>query len=121
MTVFRMLKKFFSNMSCCQCQNIFDESSISVLREEENCVVIRMICSSCDKNLGLALMGFDHNLKLTEGETAYSEICAMNKSEDGETEDKIPISYDDVIDAHKFFYELDKDWIKHLEKRKTED
>ncbi|MEI7474367.1 MAG: hypothetical protein WCK67_06265 [bacterium] len=117
MSVFRMLKNFFCNMRCGQCGKIFEESSASILREEENCVVLRITCCSCEKNLGIALMGFDQSLKLEDDEDSTTSLSTSSEN----CIEECPISYDDVIEAHNFFYNLDKDWSKYLQKPKSED
>lgn len=107
-----MVRDFFINMRCGQCSETLKEDSASILREESNCLVIRITCSNCGKSLGIALMGFDYNL-INENEDE-EESCEISIMKNKSTSSDVPINYDDVIDAHNFFFGLDKDWIKHI-------
>jgi len=107
-----ILKEFFSNIRCSQCHNLFDEDSISIVRNENNYTVIRITCHKCEKNIGIALLGIDKDSikssmeKLNEKKGNNSQI-EVNR-------ENTPITYDDVIDAHNFFFGLGEDWLKYL-------
>jgi hypothetical protein len=100
---FDTVKLFFSKMKCSNCQNLFKEEDITVLRCEGDYTVVRVYCSHCDKNIGIALLGLDRQCMKKSLEEASSE-----------TIDNQPISYDDVIDAHSFFSSLSDDWLKFI-------
>lgn len=98
-------KNLFSNFCCSVCKHDFDENSIFVKREDENLLVLQIICPECGKSFGLALLG--------------SSALSSKEIEDNafELQDcPSPISCDDVIDAHNFINNLDKDWLKYIPK-----
>ena len=96
------LRVLFSNLCCSQCKNGFDEDSIEIVRQESGLLVVRLVCKYCGKSFGTAFLGLS-NLEV--------------KSEPLEVEDgPEPISYDDVIDAHRFIRDLDEHWQDHLPK-----
>ncbi len=96
------LKKLFSNMCCSQCKSDFDEESINIKREEENLLVLQIVCQKCGKSFGIALLGADENsIKEDEDALTFQECPA-------------PINYDDVLDAHNFTEKLEKDWTKYI-------
>ncbi len=99
----KKIKKLFNNLCCSYCRNGFDEDSIIVKREEEGLTVVSLECQHCGKNFGVAFVGFTNiNVK-------NYEPLEVQEGPD-------PISYDDVIDAHRFIKNLDSDWQKHLPK-----
>jgi hypothetical protein len=63
-------------------------------------------------------MGFDPNYKSVDTKKE-SSVCV----DENDTDLSLSpiISYDDVIDAHNFFFSLDEGWTKHLENRKREE
>lgn len=107
---FQTIIEFFTKIKCSQCQHSFDKDSVKILRQEENCTVIRVTCSNCSKNIGLAIMGMDK-----EKSRKTSELSIEEKKLSIELNEELPpIDYDDVISAHNFFYNLGSDWSKHL-------
>ena len=88
-------------MCCSYCRNSFDENSIKIKREEKGLIVAGLECQHCGKNFGVALLGFS-NIDIKDYEPL--EV----------TEGPEPISYDDVIDAHRFIKDLDGNWQKYL-------
>jgi len=110
---FDIIKEFFTNMRCSQCHVFFEKSDIKVLRQDYNYTVVKVVCSSCGKNIGLAILGMDKEslkkqIETTEDEYQNEDAIPFDISEEE------PINYDDVIDAHKFFYNLGSDWAKFL-------
>ena len=104
-----IVKEFFSKLRCTQCCESFTSESVSVLRNEDNYTVVRVLCSHCGKNIGMAILGLDRKSMENAMEPDKLEASPINCA-DGEN----PISYDDVIDAHQFFDSLGDDWIKHV-------
>lgn len=103
-----MKKKFstlFKNLCCSQCKADFDENSVQIVREEDQMMVIRLVCEHCGKSFGVAFVGIS-DIELKDDKDMALEIkegCA-------------PIGVDDVLDAHKFIKNLDENWSKHLPK-----
>ena len=97
------LKKLFSNLCCSVCGHDFDERAIFIKREEKNLLVLQIVCPECGKSFGLALLGTGAlSVKDKEDDALEIQECPM------------PISYDDVLDAHQFIDKLEKDWTKYI-------
>jgi len=112
-----IIKEFFSNIRCTQCHNFFDEESISLVRHDNNYTVVRVTCSKCGKNIGLAMLGLDKDSIKKSMEQLNSPGDIETSIELSDADD--PITYDDVIDAHNFFYSLGSDWYKHLPRKES--
>ncbi len=99
-----IIKKLLSGLCCNVCKHDFDEESIIIKRAEKNLMVIQIVCPECGKSFGIALLGIGSvALKDKDSETAL-EIQPT----------PMPITYDDVLDAHKFIDKLEKDWSKYI-------
>ena len=108
-----LIKEFFSNLRCSQCRAFFEDDSIRILRQELNYTVVRITCPKCEKNIGMALMGFEKEAAKVSGEVSNETMAfEINVSND-------PINYDDVIDAHHFFKSLGSDWSRFLPDNET--
>ena len=105
---FEIIQKFFENLKCSQCDNFFTKDAIEPVRREENNVVVRIKCSFCGKNLGLAILGLDRD------EYKNSLKFENEEGEEFSLDTDAPITYEEVIEAHKFFSGLGPDWTKHL-------
>lgn len=113
MEINNIVRDFFSNIKCSQCQNYFEKESISLVRHEYNYTVVRVTCSICGKNIGMAILGLDKTA-IQESVECLEETKTSSKKTVSKKKPVDPISYDDVIDAHNFFYSLGDDWIKFL-------
>lgn len=99
----KKIEKLFENLCCSQCRNGFDEESITIKRQEEGLSVVKLECKHCGKSFGVAFLGL-------------SNIDVKNYEPLEVVEGPDPITFDDVIDAHRFIQELDGDWGKYLPK-----
>jgi len=108
----RKVAALFKELCCSECKSDFDENSVLIMREEkkedEEMIVLRLVCQSCGKSFGVAFLGIsDFNLKnykeISEEDLALKVQIGAN-----------PISTDDVLDAHKFIKKLDKNWQKFV-------
>lgn len=97
------VKLIFSKMVCSCCDNQFTPESIEIIRIEENCAIVKIQCSTCNKNYGIAMVGIEK-----------IEIAPSEDIDNVLVPDMPPISLDDVIDAHKFFDSLSDDWMKYI-------
>ena len=70
-------------------------------------MVTHLVCQNCGKSFGVAFVGIS-NVEVKEENIQPLEIQEGPK----------PISYDDVIDAHRFIKNLDEHWQDHLPKNK---
>ena len=103
----KKLQVLLSNLCCSQCRCGFDEHSIEIKRQENGLVVTHLVCQNCGKSFGVAFAGIS-NVEVKEENIQPLEIQEGPK----------PISYDDVIDAHRFIKNLDEHWQDHLPKNK---
>lgn len=101
----KKIEKLFENLCCSQCRNGFDEDSITIKRQEEGLSVVQLECKHCGKSFGVAFLGL-------------SNIDVKNYEPLEVVEGPDPITFDDVIDAHRFIQELDGDWGKYLPKQR---
>lgn len=116
---FDLIQEFFCTMHCSKCQSPFTPDGITLVREESNYYVVKIMCTECNQPVGIAIVGLGPKLrersKASEGET---------KSYSTPKKEYAPITYDDVIDAHDFFSNLGSDWTKHIQdsnRGRTED
>lgn len=94
--------KLFENLCCSQCKTGFDEESVTIKRMENDLLVIQLKCKNCGKNFGIAFAGFS--------QISVKEPLEVRKGPDA-------ITYDDVIDAHRFIRNLDEHWQDYLPKK----
>ena len=96
------IKRLFSNLCCSVCKNEFDEQSLCVEKQEKGLLTGNLSCKYCGKDFGKVFIGIPN----LNSKTEPAEI------QDGPE----AINYDDVIAAHRFIKELDKNWKKYLPK-----
>ncbi len=101
----KKLSVLFENLCCSVCRSGFDEDSITIKRQEDGLLVVNLCCAKCGKNFGVAFVG------LSDIEVKDESRLPLEVQEGPE-----PISYDDVIDAHRFIRDLDEHWREHLPK-----
>ena len=101
----KKLVKLFENLCCSKCRSSFDEDSIEIKRREEGLFVTHLTCPNCGKSFGVAFVGINGIALKSDN----IEPCDVQEGPD-------PISYDDVIDAHRFIRSLDEHWQDHLPK-----
>jgi|GEM_PF-489563 len=111
-----IIQKLFNNFKCSGCDNYFAKDAVEVVRREENNIVVRVECTYCNKNMGLAILGLDsgeykNSLKFQKFQCEDEDKCLKQDIPDD------PITYEEVMEAHKFFSSLGSDWIKHLPER----
>lgn len=108
----RKIATLFKELCCSVCKSDFDEKSVLIMRQEkkedEEMIVLRLICQNCGKSFGVAFLGIsDFEMK------DYKEIAEEDLALKVQAGAK-PISTDDVLDAHKFIKHLDKNWQKFI-------
>ena len=105
----RKIATLFKELCCSVCKADFNEASVTIMRKEttpqEEMIIFKLSCPKCGKSFGVSFLGIsDFELK------NYSEDDLVLKVQKGVD----PISEDDVLNAHKFIKELDKDWQKFI-------
>lgn len=98
------IKRLLINMHCCRCKSEFDENSIKIMRSEKGLLVFQVKCGHCKKCFGMATLGI--GAQELENSLEINEKAADEGLE--------PINYDDVLDAHNFFQNLDENWSKYI-------
>ncbi len=101
------IEKMLLNMHCHKCCGEFDKDSIKIMRDERGLLVVQIKCERCKRCFGMAFLG----LGLEELNSCFKTQKQNSKYE--------PISYDDVLDAHNFFQNMDENWAKYLENKET--
>lgn len=104
-----VIKLFFSKMKCTGCQNHFSGEDVSIVRSEDNYTVVRILCETCQKNIGMAILGLDK-----ESMQESLKQIEVEKSDEQSITQKAPIDYDDVLNAHEFIQSLGDDWLKFI-------
>lgn len=107
---FEAVQNFFCSMHCSKCQNLLKPDGITILREENNFYVVKIVCIDCNQPVGLAIVGIaskdaDETYKQNTKQMVGSVTAPKPP----------PIDYDEVIEAHKFFSNLGSDWSKHIQ------
>lgn len=107
MDSFGIIQNFFTRMRCHFCSAYLEPEGIKLLREEKDVYIVRVQCVHCSRQMGIAMVGIDQeSKKLEDPELTVADLKRLSKFE--------PIEYNDVIDAHKFFSNLESDWKKYL-------
>ena len=101
----KKLNELFKNLCCSVCKEGFSEDSITIKRDEKGLLVTHLTCQKCGKQFGVAFIGF------SDIEVKDNDKLALDVVEGPE-----PISYDDVIDAHRFIQNLDENWANYINK-----
>ena len=104
MSEINSIKRLLINMHCSHCKNEFSEKGIKIMRSENGLLVFQVKCEHCKKCFGMAFLG----LGAKELEKSLDFGIENTNSE------KEPISFDDVLDAHHFFQNLDENWSKYI-------
>ena len=86
------IKILFAGLCCSRCKNEFTIDSIKIIDRDSDVMVCGLSCEICGKDFGKIVFNYDRKTK------NHSPLVII----DGPP----PISYDDVIDAHKFFKNL---------------
>ena len=82
------IKLLLSDLCCSICKKDFDEESLEVIDRTGDHMVCSLTCKNCGKNFGQVMLRYDRNLP------NHSKLESVEGAE--------PISFDDVIEAHKF-------------------
>ena len=103
------IKRLLINMQCCRCKSEFSENSIKIMRNEKGLFVFQVKCENCKKCFGMATLGLG----------AKELIQSLEIDEKPCTNELLPISYDDVLDAHIFFQNMDENWSEYIKRQST--
>ena len=99
------VKFIFSKMVCSCCNEQFTPECVEIIRVEGNTAIVKIECTNCHKNYGIAVVGI---------ETVGDEI---DEDTDHVIVPDLPaITFNDVLDAHKFIDKLGADWMKYIPK-----
>ena len=82
------IKTLLSNLCCSKCRNDFDIDSIKVIESDKDIMICNLHCLKCDKDFGEIIFNYNKKSRI---HTPLEVI-----------EGPLPISTDDVIDAHNF-------------------
>jgi hypothetical protein len=117
MDSFSIIQNFFTRMRCNFCSHHFEPGGIQLLREEHGTYIVNVYCTFCERQVGIAMVGLEGQ----EGSLSEQKSSQRQYSDPELTEAELerlssyqPINYDDVLNAHQFFTNLDAGWMKHL-------
>ena len=82
------IKTLFSELCCSRCKNVFSQNSIKILERDCDILLCSLSCEKCGKDFGEVVFNFNRK-------TDYHPPLEI-------IEGPSPITYDDVIDAHRF-------------------
>lgn len=82
------IKVLFSGLCCSRCKNEFTKNSIKILEQDCDIMICSLSCEKCGKDFGEVVFNFSRK----EDKHLPLEII----------EGPPPITYDDVIEAHRF-------------------
>lgn len=82
------IKTLFSGLCCSRCKNEFSKNSIKILEQNCDIFLCNLTCEKCGKDFGEIVFNFNRK----------ASIHSPFEIIDGPP----PISYDDVIEAHRF-------------------
>ncbi len=105
---FETVQNFFCSMHCSNCNNYLKPDGITLVKEENNFFVVKIVCVDCDQPIGLAIVGVSNKEDFIKPKGAEVQPVVTK-------DEPPPITYDEVIDAHQFFSNLGSDWSKHLQ------
>ena len=97
------VKLIFTKMVCSCCNEQFTPDCVEIIRVEDNLAVVKIVCTHCQQNYGIAIVGIETVGAETDEAADYVQIP-----------DLPPITTDDVIEAHKFIDNLGADWSKYI-------
>lgn len=94
------IKRLLSFMHCSHCGAEFEFEDISPVRFQDEMMVFKFDCKRCAHCFSVGIFGLNSE--------------QLDKTFDFNQEEPKPISYDDVLAAHKFFENLDENWKKFV-------
>ena len=95
------VKFIFSKMVCSCCDEQFTPDCVEIIRVEGNCAIVKIECTHCHKNYGIAVVGIE-----TVDEDAECDRVAVP--------DLPAITFNDVLEAHEFIDKMGSDWMKYI-------
>lgn len=109
---FKLIQDHFTHLNCPYCEHPFTHNCVNLLREEKDYWVVKVVCSSCSKSVGIAIVGVDY--EGVSDKRDESKFESFSRKDHERLLNKKPINYDDVIEAHRFIQDLGSDWMKYL-------
>lgn len=107
---FRAAQEYFQQKTCRFCNQHYTADGIKLLRQEPGSLIVKIVCNICNRALGVAIIG-------TAGEPRRREAVyppEWTRKDSAKFVHQPAITYDDVLDAHEFFSQLESDWTKYL-------
>ena len=86
------IKTLFSNLCCSKCRNDFTSDSITVKEHEGDILICNLKCQVCGMDFGDVVFNFNKKSEF------HNPMEIINGPP--------PITYDDVIDAHRFIKKM---------------
>jgi hypothetical protein len=115
---FNIIQNFFTRMRCNFCEENLEPEGVQLIRHDKGVYIVNVHCTHCTRQMGTAMVGIE-GAELTQSGREYVDP-ELTESELERLADYKPIGYDDVLEAHQFFTNLDSDWRKYLPKETLE-
>ncbi len=112
MDSFSIIQNFFTRMRCHFCSFQLEPEGVELIREDRGVFIVNIHCVHCTRQMGVAMVG----LEGSEFPEPVFEDPELTEHEIERLSNFEAVSYDDVLDAHAFFNNLDADWQKYLPK-----
>lgn len=109
MDAFHLIQNFFMRMRCNFCAHTFSPDDIQLIRQDESVYVVNVYCNHCRTQNGVAMVGVE-----LPGQAGAFPDPELTREEMIRLAEYEPITPDDVLDAHRFFNQLDNDWMKFI-------
>lgn len=107
---FQAIQEYFQQKFCRFCHHAYTEDGIELIRQEPGLIVVRIGCNTCNKPLGVAIVGCN-----TEAEKPAPKYPPEWTKKDVERlTEAPPITYDDVISAHQFLRDAGGSWSQYV-------
>ncbi len=110
---FSIIQNFFTRMRCNFCSSHLEPEGIELIRHDKGVYVVNVHCTHCSRQMGIALVGLEGS-ELTSRSNEQYEDPELTPDELERLSIFEPIGYDDVLDAHEFFNNLDENWQKYV-------
>lgn len=111
---FNLIQNFFARMTCNQCEKHLEPEGIELIRHDDDVYIVNVECVHCEHQMGMAMVGLEGaELSDTLPEEPF-EHYELTEDDFERLKDYQRIGYDDVVEAHRFFQNLDEDWMKFI-------
>ncbi len=114
MDAFSLIQHFFTRMNCNFCNCSFQPEDIQLIRQEDGIYIVNVYCNRCQTQNGVAMVGVETGEEAGIPQYPGFEDPELTEDELERLGDYHPVNYNDVLDAHQFFQNLDENWTQFI-------